>query len=266
MNADILLPVFAHSFLSADYFCSEVLGLCSFPTYTKFYAKDYVSDMIALKPSEILDNNYLNNIFGKIASDPNPRKTFKAVHISDPHTDFLYMPGMNSNCDNFICCRAETGAPADPKDAAGIWGSYKCDIPHNVLTSMLEYVKDEIKPDMFIWTGDNSAHNVWSNTNEEVIDYVVNITETIKEVFADTKITVFPIPGNHDTWPVNVQSFATPNSNIPINGFKDHWADWLEPETLEVFAKYGYYSQDVKLKDGTIVPNTKVIGINGQPC
>lgn len=57
---------------------------------------------------------------------------------------------------------------------------------------------------MLFWTGDNSAHNVWSNTNEEVIDYMVNITETIKQQFADANIAVFPIQGNHDTWPVNV--------------------------------------------------------------
>ena len=42
---------------------------------------------------------------------------------------------------------------------------------------MLTYVKDEIKPDMFFWTGDNSSHNVWDNTNEEVTEYTVAITE-----------------------------------------------------------------------------------------
>jgi len=190
---DILLPVLAESFLSADYFCAEVLSLCSFPTYTKFYAKDYVSAMTATKPDMIQDNNYLNNLYDFIKSDTNPRRTLKAVHISDPHIDFLYSPGSNANCGNFICCRSETGLPADPKDAAGIWGDYACDIPHNVLTSMLEYVRDTVKPDMFIWTGDNSAHNVWNNTNDEVTAYVVNITETIKDIFADTTITVFPI-------------------------------------------------------------------------
>jgi len=29
--------------------------------------------------------------------------------------------------------------------------------------------------------GDNSAHNVWDNTNEEVTDYVKNITADLKD-------------------------------------------------------------------------------------
>ena len=48
-----------------------------------------------------------------------------------------------------------------------------------MLVNMLEYVRDEIKPEAFIWTGDNSAHNVWDNTEEEIIEYTVNITQTI---------------------------------------------------------------------------------------
>lgn len=73
---------------------------------------------------------------------------------------------------------------------------------------MLQYIKEEIKPDMVVWTGDNSAHNVWDNTNEEVIEYTKNITDTIKGIFEGTDITVFPIQGNHDTWPINEQDFS----------------------------------------------------------
>lgn len=107
---------------------------------------------------------------------------------------------------------------------------------------MLDFVRDEVKPDLFVWTGDNSAHNVWSNSNEEVTAYVVNITESIKNAFKGTPITVIPIQGNHDTWPVNVQDFSSPDINVPINSFMAHWADWLTPESLKMFAHYGYYS------------------------
>lgn len=57
---------------------------------------------------------------------------------------------------------------------------------------------------MFIWTGDNSAHNVWDNTNEEVTNYTIAITEEIKSYFTDSQITVFPVEGNHDVWPVDI--------------------------------------------------------------
>lgn len=40
---------------------------------------------------------------------------------------------------------------------------------------MFEYIRDEIKPDVLFWTGDMSAHSVWENSNEEVIEvnYVI---------------------------------------------------------------------------------------------
>ena len=45
---------------------------------------------------------------------------------------------------------------------------------------MLAFIKDEIKPDIFFWTGDNSPHDIWQNDNKEVIDSTVNITLMIK--------------------------------------------------------------------------------------
>ena len=39
----------------------------------------------------------------------------------------------------------------------------------------------------------------------------------IKDAIKDTDITVIPIQGNHDTWPVNIQDFSKPNSNYSIN-------------------------------------------------
>ena len=41
---------------------------------------------------------------------------------------------------------------------------------------MFEYIRDEIKPDIIVWTGDNSPHSIWDNTAEEVIDATANIT------------------------------------------------------------------------------------------
>jgi sphingomyelin phosphodiesterase len=121
----------------------------------------------------------LNQIYKRVKADNGPRKTLLAVQMSDPHIDFMYTPGMNAKCNTPICCRLENGYPSDPKNAAGPWGDYNCDIPHRVLASMLDYVRDEIKPDLFFWTGDNSAHDVWENTDDEVISYVANITDSI---------------------------------------------------------------------------------------
>lgn len=44
---------------------------------------------------------------------------------------------------------------------------------------MLDFVRDTIKPDMFVWTGDNSPHTVWKNDNAEVGNSTYNITRAI---------------------------------------------------------------------------------------
>ena len=50
---------------------------------------------------------------------------------------------------------------------------------------MMEYIANEVQPDIIFWTGDNSSHNVWNNTTEEVIEYTKTITDTIKDAIKD---------------------------------------------------------------------------------
>lgn len=92
------------------------------------------------------------------------------MHISDVHLDLKYSEGSIASCDSMLCCRAEFGTPAQDDVVAGVWGSNfgLCDIPQKTFESLMEYVVSEIKPDIIFWTGDNSSHNIWNNTVEEV--------------------------------------------------------------------------------------------------
>jgi hypothetical protein len=124
--------------------------------------------------------------------------------------------------------------------------------------------QDTLQTKFITWTGDNSAHNVWDNTNEEVTEYTVNITNTLKESLGpDSKIQVFPALGNHDTWPVNVQDFSQPNTNWQINHLKDTWTDvnWLNEEESKVFGQYGYFSKPFDFNS-----KGRVISLNMQAC
>mmetsp|Transcript_12878 Transcript_12878/g.21785 ORF Transcript_12878/g.21785 Transcript_12878/m.21785 type:complete len:144 (+) Transcript_12878:840-1271(+) len=124
--------------------------------------------------------------------------------------------------------------------------------------------QDTLKTSFITWTGDNSAHNVWDNSNEEVFDYTRNITQTLNESLGpNSQIDIFPSLGNHDTWPVNVQDFSAPYINDPINHLKDTWnaKNWLSEEEIEVFSRYGYYSKPFKFN-----PKGKVISTNMQSC
>lgn len=132
---------------------------------------------------------------------------------------------------------------------------------------MLDHVVASDVPDMVFWTGDNSAHNVWSNTADESVSYTVKVSQMVKDAFDDLKVTIMPIQGNHDTWVEEIESFAAPGINFEINHFKQMWQDWLTPEAYEKFGEYGYYSQPIQLLNGKSMPEgSRVIAYNTQAC
>lgn len=67
---------------------------------------------------------------------------------------------------------------------------------------MLEYIRDVIKPDIVIWTGDTVPHNAWDHTLAISVDHVRNISETINNYLGVTA-EIYPTPGNHDFFPMN---------------------------------------------------------------
>lgn len=92
----------------------------------------------------------------------------KALHLSDVHIDMSYEAGTLANCGEYLCCRASSGYPTKEGDqAAGEWGSSKCDLPVKTFQSMLDYVtaNEDLIPDMVFWTGDSTPHDVWENTS-----------------------------------------------------------------------------------------------------
>lgn len=79
----------------------------------------------------------------------------------------------------------------------------------------------------------------------------------------DSNIAIYPSIGNHDTWPVNVQDFSTPNSNYAVNHIAPVWTgkNLLSADEAEVFAKWGYFSKPFPFN-----PKGKVISLNMQAC
>jgi len=105
----------------------------------------------------------------------------RAVHLSDVHIDFEYRAGTLANCGGILCCREESGWPIEDGDiAAGEWGMNLCDLPPKTFQNALDYIVSEIKPDIIFWTGDNSAHDTWETTSDEVIAYTFKLTQMLK--------------------------------------------------------------------------------------
>jgi hypothetical protein len=93
--------------------------------------------------------------------------------------------------------------------------------------------QDELKTEFISWVGDNSAHNIWDNTEFEVANDTNRISIYLKEALGpNSTIDIFPSLGNHDTWPVNVMDFSLPETNFPIYIVHPIWTDknWLSEE------------------------------------
>ena len=119
-------------------------------------------------------------------------KTFKIVQLTDIHLDFDYKVGSNANCVEVLCCRANTGQSSMPENRkvsyrndrygiddhqnfgnvssiAGKYGAFGgCDLPKITMLKALEVIRDEVKPDAVLWTGDIAPHDIWNQSFDHV--------------------------------------------------------------------------------------------------
>ena len=131
---------------------------------------------------------------------------------------------------------------------------------------MLQHVKDVEKPDLLVWTGDNSPHSDWTTTTESIANSTRVITDAIKRIFEGIDMPIYPCPGNHDTWPVDVEDFNKgPDADADIDAFTHMWQDWIGEEAAEMMINYGYFVTDLKLPGGRVAKGGKVISLNTQP-
>ena len=146
-----------------DNICAQQLGVCE-SSYKYVSFNDFNKRMISEVPESAKGNTIVNDYYAKINADPNPRKTLRVLQVADPHMDFMYTEGSISNCAQDLCCHKDsTVIEGKSPKYSGKWGDYDCDASPATLTSMLEYIVDnmdtDIKADFVIWTGDNNPHN-----------------------------------------------------------------------------------------------------------
>ena len=99
---------------------------------------------------------------------------------------------------------------------------------------MLDHIKEVEKPDLFIWTGDNSPHSDWTTTTDSIKGYTQTITDMIKSTFLDQDIYFYPCAGNHDTWPVDIENFNLgPGTNPIIDAMSHMWTPWIGSQAAQ---------------------------------
>ena len=84
-------------------------------------------------------------------------------------------------------------------------GSYDCDIPVDVLTTMGDFIKAEIKPDVILWTGDSVPHDQNQYSTSYVEKYQRRLADFMQANL--TEYAIYPLEGNHDFGVANSQNF-----------------------------------------------------------
>lgn len=141
----------------------------------------------------------MNNLYEEMKNQTQDKKLIDLVLFSDLHVDYKYTEGMSNNCGGTLCCRSDSGPPSKPSEAAAKWGDFNCDLPVPTMQKMLDYMKNELKPDAIFWTGDTIPHNLETLNEKENIQIMKEVTKEVGDRLEG--ISIYPSIGNHDTYP-----------------------------------------------------------------
>lgn len=86
---------------------------------------------------------------------------------------------------------------------------------------MLEFISEDLKPDVVFWGGDSVPHNVDSLDFDSNVNIMKNTTKIVSDGLKD--YAVYPTIGNHDTYPQDIISMASPRDNAAIQEWSSTW-------------------------------------------
>ena len=258
---DVLIPQITKMLFTGKYACSRFFGTCSTPQWRTINSEGFVRRIIADKPEVIKNNDYIDNLYKQIKNDTK-RDTIRIMHMSDLHIDFEYTEGNNKNCGEPLCCMKVNGPAPTPEDAAGKFGEYNCDTSPALAESFFKFVKNmENGPELVLWTGDNVKHDIWNQTNEKNARATEIVLDFMREHWPS--LPVFLTTGNHEFYPVNVNSFD-PNDQPVLKLISEHLQGFMDQDAIEQFSKYGYCSIPMKSISEKF-DKVRVITLNTQP-
>ena len=211
--------------------CSK-LHLCP-SSFNYISIEDYAKRILSDKPENIDSLKPKINMKGK---------TLKALQVTDIHLDLNYKENATVECGIPLCCHE---SPKNKYDIfnpeiklSGKYGAIgDCDCSLEVVEAFSDKAK-ELEPDFILFTGDNIAHNVWEDTQEEVVYYTETIIDSIEKRFGKNT-PIYPAIGNHEKAPVD--EFYGPES-VLLNGLADIFKSYLSDDAYYTFKNFGYYS------------------------
>ena len=181
--------------------------------------------------------------------------TLKMIQLTDIHLDTQYIENGTVYCDEPLCCR--TPASTYSRKKSGKFGFLgHCDASLALLDSFMDKAY-ELKPDLIIWTGDNSPHNSKNSTQQDNYDATIIVKNKLDQKFKN-EIPIYPALGNHEKYPADLY---VGNETDLLENYAQIFKDYFyEEQAFETFRKYGYYTE--KYKD----TNLRIVVLNCLLC
>ena len=76
---------------------------------------------------------------------------------------------------------------------------------------------------------------------------------------------MFPIHGNHEFTPTNDQDYNVEQDEL-FEVFSEEWRPWLPEEAVQQYKKNGYYEAPLRIANGKVFNQTRVIAVNTLTC
>ena len=168
------------------------------------------------------------------------------VHLTDTHLLRAYGAGTDpaKNC----IAGASSGR-------AGAFGDYKCDSPALVQNLTAEALKRGARPDFVLYGGDHVALKDPHASIADTVWFLRDIARLLRDVQAALGgVRVFPMLGNHDTFPF--YQFPEKGPFYIYEAAADAWKDLLQPASLATVRAGGYYTELVEPGLRLVVVNT----------
>ncbi|CAI2362825.1 unnamed protein product [Moneuplotes crassus] len=254
---------------TSDYLCEVAFEVCNPNTYSVLKIEDYADRVLG---ESYFTNDYIDMLYDEIEeahSLGKERETMLIYQFTDIHLTLDYAEGYSNVCDEISCCKVSSGVPSDPHHRAGKWGDYNCDANPRILDQIKYSVAEIGEPDMILWTGDSNDHTL-SDHERDTTEASKYVTKFLLKTFPDT--VLFPIHGNHEFNPSNLQNMSLSGSDPIIETLADSWESWMIPKVQEEFKNQSFYSyradehpmadEEFKRK----MNKTRIIAWNAENC
>lgn len=246
--ADAYVAVIMNNFkvktFEPNYFCEMQIGVCKKKHYEFLDPKVEAKRILEDKPDFIKDNNYINQLYKEIKDDEEAgveRETILLYHVSDLHFNLNYQEGSSNTCDSLVCCTSSSGEPKNDEQTAGKWGDYNCDSNPLSLRQLKYTVNMTGRPNFVLWTGDSNDHGVYKDPR-----VTTNATVEITNFFNthSPKAIIFPIHGNHEFNPMNLQNFKQEPDPV-VSILASTWKEWMTEDVYQEYLEKSYFSYNV---------------------